>query len=134
MLLGAAFNTSNELIAAASYGHLMKWDTTIEDWHNLVPNAFDLYDIAIANDNTWYVVGDRASMYKTSNGGQTYNQIYVQDETTFFYATKFFDENTGIVTGKTSGNIYKTTDGGNTWTSFTVPNCLLLIYIEASHL
>ncbi|MDD2651008.1 MAG: YCF48-related protein, partial [Candidatus Cloacimonetes bacterium] len=119
---GAAFNTSNELIAAASYGSLMKWDTTIEDWHNLVPNAFDLYDIAIANDNTWYVVGDRASMYKTSNGGQTYNQIYVQDETTFFYATKFFDENTGIVTGKTSGNIYKTTDGGNTWTSFTVPN------------
>ncbi|HOE91808.1 MAG TPA: YCF48-related protein, partial [Candidatus Cloacimonadota bacterium] len=94
----------------------------INDWQNLVPNAFDLYDVSIGNDNTWYVVGDRASMYKTTNAGQSYNQIFVQDETAFLYAVKFFDANTGLVTGKTLGNIYRTTDGGDTWTSFTVPN------------
>ncbi|HOD54627.1 MAG TPA: YCF48-related protein, partial [Candidatus Cloacimonadota bacterium] len=121
VIRGAYFNASNELLAAAAYGTLMKWNTTSQDWDHLVINAYDLYSVAIGDDNTWYVCGDRAFLYKTSDNGQTYSKITVPGERVSFNALKFFDANNGLVTGKTTGKIFKTTNGGADWTSFTVP-------------
>lgn len=77
------------------------------------------------DQNTGYITGgmytdfDRqAYVYKTTDGGQTWNQ-QIQINGGVFLAMSFVDQNTGYVVG-TSGGVYKTTDGGVTWVPFFV--------------
>ncbi len=120
-LRGCSFNTNNELIASGSYGAILKWNDATEKWIDVAINAIDLYSLSMGDANTWYISGDRGVFLKTTNGGQTFERVYVPGEMLSLNSNKFFDANNGLITGKTSGKIYKTTNGGTDWTSFQVP-------------
>ena len=59
----------------------------------------------------WYY---HTSIYKTTNGGDSWNRIFYDDSIDYQVSyMKFYDEENGIVI--TDHNIYKTADGGITW-------------------
>lgn len=59
-------------------------------------------------------------VYKTTDGGLTWNSVFsIPNTTGAFKRLCFVDANVGFVSG-TTGIVYKTTDGGNTWTSISI--------------
>lgn len=79
-----------------------------------------------AVDNTLGLGG----VYKTIDGGESWNQqnvpAYLVDGESWFNGVHFFDENVGLTIGDPTGTganrrfeIYRTTDGGDTWATLT---------------
>lgn len=77
------------------------------------------------NNNIGYITGgifnnsDRQTyIYKTTNGGQSWNQqVYLSGGV--FLEMSFVDQNNGYVVG-TQGGVYKTNNGGITWDPYFV--------------
>jgi photosystem II stability/assembly factor-like uncharacterized protein len=85
---------------------------------------FDAYALSMVSDKVGYVCGTNSVVMKTTNGGTVWNQVTNPVAGSYsLYSMKFVNENTGWVflnyTIPATGNIYKTTDGGNTWTAQT---------------
>lgn len=75
-------------------------------------------DLFFTSPLTGYFVGDcndLPAIYKTEDGGSTWNTLSHGVTTGYFSAIYFVDENTGFVTGSGDDLILKTTDAGNTW-------------------
>jgi photosystem II stability/assembly factor-like uncharacterized protein len=89
------------------------------------PTTADLNSIKFINPNVAYIAGDSETIVKTSNGGLNWsvvNKVYNNLE---LNSISFIDENTGFIVGgeygngiNTQGKIYKTTNGGNNWTTY----------------
>lgn len=93
-------------------------------WHlDSVPGAgmLDFRSVWALNPDTAFLVsaGTPARIYKTANGGKSWNIVFSTDNPSVFLdATGFWDQNTGIVMGDpVNGRLYllKTIDGGDTW-------------------
>jgi photosystem II stability/assembly factor-like uncharacterized protein len=74
------------------------------------------------NENLGYAVSQKGQTLKTTDAGVTWTQV-MKDSSSNFIDNKglyFIDENIGFVAGNYGSNvdiIYKTTDGGGTWSS-----------------
>ncbi|MFZ1322920.1 MAG: YCF48-related protein [Ignavibacteria bacterium] len=84
----------------------------------------DFNDIAMINENTGYVTGTNSQVYKTTDGGISWIAKTKPHATNYtLYNCDFIDENTGWVfvnfATVPGGNVFKTTDGANTWTQYT---------------
>jgi len=90
-------------------------------WEEMVPTAVDIWQASIVDANTWYMAGDKGNILKTTDGGQTLVKKNVPGTSELYYAVYFKNENEGWVTGKTTGKIYHTVNGGDSWTTFTIP-------------
>jgi photosystem II stability/assembly factor-like uncharacterized protein len=80
---------------------------------------FQLQEMQFLNKQVGYVCGDVGLMYKTTDGGQTWNL----QETGVLESLQdmiFLDENMGFACGF-EGTIIYTEDGGENWTSMTAP-------------
>ena len=80
---------------------------------NFIPGNY-LRSLHFVDANTGYVVGNNGAIYKTSDGGQNWEEknsgVDVNLNSVFFT-----DANTGYASGA-SGTIINTTDGGEIWT------------------
>lgn len=65
------------------------------------------------DNNTGYVTSD-STVYKTVDGGNTWNEIFIAPGS-FLTNITFVDKDMGFVTGDWDGSIYKTTDAGASW-------------------
>jgi hypothetical protein len=79
-----------------------------------------LFDICFTDSDTGYATSwSYEKVYKTTNGGMTW---FIQASGFSGYddykSVAFIDGRTGVVVGG-SGKIYRTSDGGNSWTSIT---------------
>lgn len=84
-----------------------------------------LLDVFFVNEDTGFIVGVDGVIRKTSDGGATWTALG-SGLTDHLSSVHFIDEQTGLVTGgrddpllgggADAGNIYRTTDGGVTWT------------------
>jgi photosystem II stability/assembly factor-like uncharacterized protein len=63
---------------------------------------------------TGYIVGQFGAVYKTTNGGVSWDSVVTPIGNVYLYDVDFVDENTGWVVGA-AGNCWKTTDGGVNW-------------------
>jgi photosystem II stability/assembly factor-like uncharacterized protein len=75
----------------------------------------NIEDINFANDSVGYVTGDQGKLAKTTNR-LTWDSTGIDLPTTVVHwTTEWFNPNTGFI-GSTNGRIYKTTNGGVSWT------------------
>ena len=79
-----------------------------------------IHSIYCINADTVIAVGEQNSIYKTTNGGSSWDLRYIQNSSSAdnFYDVVFIDNDTGFVCGKDStkhGVILKTCDGGQNW-------------------
>ena len=73
------------------------------------------YGIDMVNNSTGYVSASTSWIFKTTDGGQSWDTNKVYSTSTTLYCTDFIDVNTGWVSGS-SGRVLMTTDGSATWT------------------
>lgn len=84
----------------------MSWDTILQG----VP---DLFGVSFSNDSTLFVYG--RSIYRSTDYGNTWNQIFVPTDRKTFTAIHFFNDSivSGIVDN--GGQLRHSTDGGHSW-------------------
>lgn len=112
---------NGNLLALGWNGAIATSTAQAADWTDLVVNSVDVYSASVVDENTWYLAGDKGSLLKTTNGGQSFTTLHIPADMSTYYAVYFKTANEGWVTGKTTGKIFHTTDGGITWSTFTVP-------------
>jgi len=111
--------TPNRTIHAVGYGLIMK---STDEGNSWIPSSItgDFFKgVDFVDDNTGYVVGEYGSVYKTENGGNSWqscragNSVFT-DQTKLFRDIAFLDASTGFLVG-TNNMIYRTTNGGKVW-------------------
>ncbi|MGB9695977.1 MAG: YCF48-related protein [Ignavibacteria bacterium] len=81
----------------------------------------DFYSIDMVNNNTGYICGTKSAVYKTTNGGLTWDSLVIYNMPPNLVLSKvdFVNPTTGWIFSRyTTGNdstIYKTTNGGLNW-------------------
>ena len=72
-------------------------------------------DVCYADSNTLYMASGDEVIYKSSNGGFSWTEVYSGIPQTFFLGVDFYNLNYGMVCGE-NGKVLVTTDGGTGWT------------------
>lgn len=97
-----------------------------QSWYDIsVPTEHKLNEIDFPTPTTGYIVGDSATILKTTDGGETWNQIPLTGITinplsSNIIDVDFVDENIGfIVFDNANEGPYKTSDGGASWILFS---------------
>ncbi|MBL4650901.1 MAG: hypothetical protein JKY03_14310 [Aureispira sp.] len=115
--------TSNRTIHAVGYGLIMK---STDEGNSWVPSSVtgDFFrGIDFVDNNIGYVVGEYGSVYKTENGGNSWqscrlgNSVFT-DQTKLFRDIAFLDASTGFLVG-TNNMVFRTTNGGQVWKQIT---------------
>ena len=84
-------------------------------WLDPLPNANRISDFHVFNENRIIVVGSAGTILLTENRGETWEEI--DSGTTIQLNTVFFaDDQTGWIGGQ-SRAVFKSTDGGRSWSS-----------------
>jgi len=98
---------------AAGYHHLFKTVNGSEDWvlNDFAYDASEIEDVFFLNSDTGWVSGPYGLYMQTSNGGESWDTVYVEDAGNTF-AIRFYDENLGFLY---ANGLFRTIDGGNTW-------------------
>ncbi|MFZ4589987.1 MAG: YCF48-related protein [Ignavibacteria bacterium] len=85
----------------------------------------EFYAVSMINAQTGYMSGQYSKVMKTTNGGLNWvSKTNASGLNYSLYNCKFINENTGWVfvnyTTAAGGNVFKTTDGGNSWNQYSV--------------
>ena len=78
------------------------------------------------NLNGW-VVGTNGIAFKTNDGGNTWQQMYIETFGGWLYSVRFVNNNYGWAVGEMFGQVAKTTDGGNYWFNQNIPTYYYII-------
>lgn len=111
--------TANRTIHAVGYGLIMKSTDEGNSWIPSTVTGDFFRGVDFVDDNVGYVVGEYGSVYKTENGGNSWqscrsgNSIFA-DQSKLFRDVAFLDASTGFLVG-TNNMIYRTTNGGKVW-------------------
>ncbi len=117
---GVVLNSNGDLVGCGWQGTLaVSYDSAVT-WEDRVPNAVDIWQTSIIDADTWFMAGDKGNVLKTLDGGQTLIKKKIPGFDDILYACYFKNANEGWVSGKTTGKIYHTVNGGDTWTDFTI--------------
>lgn len=105
-------------------------------WRPLNLKGDKFTDITFVNETTGYILGYSGLLFKTTNGGNSWQEIKIQKgriiNRGFLNALYFADENLGFICGN-DGTILKTTDGGNSWQQAEYPhstNFFNIVYLK----
>ncbi|MGD9494477.1 MAG: YCF48-related protein [Bacteroidales bacterium] len=93
-----------------------------EGWVEIGNAAYnsEIYDVSFTNANNGFAVGSGGTFLKTTDGGTTWNAMYIGVKYSL-YEIAFSSSNVGYIRGGHKdgggyfGKILKTTDGGATW-------------------
>lgn len=92
-----------------------------DSWYQIAsPTMNKLNEIHFPSDQVGYIVGDNATILKSTDGGMTWSELPptgIQfNSSTNFLDVEFLNEDTGYLVLEFYG-VYKTIDGGNSWFS-----------------
>ena len=82
------------------------------------PTEKNLWDVFFIDSNVGIAVGDSGVIVRSTDGGLNWD-IVLSNDTVDFKKVNFFDSLNGIAIGT---DMYKTSDGGQTWTDQNLPN------------
>ena len=94
-------------------------------WDTVYYNAQGLLGIAIADANTIVAGGGNQTIVRSIDGGQSWSTVYTGNAGTSFRSAWFTSPSTGFMVGDI-GSLFKTTNGGATWTPITLVTAGLL--------
>lgn len=123
-LFGAYFFNSLIGVAVGGNGTVLRTANGGLDWtvQNIINQ--ELWDIEFINNDVGYIIskGKPAKIFKTSNKGISWSEIYTEEGNSEFYNINFVDNNNGYIVGGKEGSggiILKTTNGGLSWQKLT---------------
>ncbi len=94
---------------------LLTVTTATAQWIGSAPlPGFSLYQVAFPDISAAYITGDLGFMYKSTDAGATWNQIYDFGPFSGLYDVDFINSNVGFVSA--NGGVFRTLDGAVTWT------------------
>ncbi|MBK8554163.1 MAG: hypothetical protein IPL53_25200 [Ignavibacteria bacterium] len=100
--------------------HIFKTTNGGDNWIKLPssPGSGTTYNKIVAvSKSVVFVSGGNGLLFKSTDGGITWNSIATPIATNTHFAMQWTDENNGML-GGTSGFLAKTSNGGQTWKSF----------------
>ncbi|MBN2356112.1 T9SS type A sorting domain-containing protein [candidate division KSB1 bacterium] len=109
---------------AGESGAIFRSDDGGTGWRtSTVADDNSVYDIQFIDSQTGWACLRKNGMLKTTNGGQSWQRIAPAGWTKALHAVFFLDAKTGWAAGggSISRILCKSADGGNTWTSQTIP-------------
>ena len=89
-----------------------------QTWSTLYTFPYPVYSISMPTNTTWYVSCSNNAIYKSTNGGGTFNLLTVPTTGATFWCMAFADSLNGYA-GAASGKFIKTIDGGANWTDIS---------------
>ena len=118
---GACFIDQNNGWVVGSSGSINKTTDGGDTWVGQIRGTTNnLYAVDFVNSNIGWAVGFGRKILKTTDGGTTWVTQFTTQSTTFLEAVDFINENTGYTVGwGPSAQMFKTTDGGNSWTEIS---------------
>lgn len=121
--------TAGSTTTSDSLGFLIKSTDGGFTWSALSYNFKNIvYSLAVPSANVWYVGRGRNAIFKTTDGGVTFEQqSQPLTGTSNFNDIEFVDENTGYAFSA-GGGIVKTTDGGANWVLANSPFGTTTVY------
>ncbi|MBK9333900.1 MAG: hypothetical protein IPM96_16195 [Ignavibacteria bacterium] len=87
---------------------------SIWQWQEPQPTGNVMRALSFVNENTGYAAGDVGNVLKTTNGGLNW-ELKLVDQNIQILGMFFYDSELGFVTGTDNGKVYRTSDGGNSW-------------------
>ena len=112
---------SNIVYCVGLFQTILKTTNGGENWFAIkngpVGQGYSYHGTFFINSLTGWVFGSGNQIYKTTNGGLTFDSTYLL---TILNDMHFKDENTGIVVGD-GGDIFKTTNQGTNWYRINLP-------------
>lgn len=101
------------LLAAFLNAQVFDWE-----WQNPAPTGADHNDAVVLSLTKFILTGNGGSVLISTDAGVTWSQSYIDPLSRNIYSTTFVNENIGYAAG-TQGLLFKTTDGGETWSEQT---------------
>ena len=88
-------------------------------------NPVRMMRVAKTNNNHWYLISGNNLMYRTTNFGSTLNLLNPPVSPSVISDIYISDDNSSVVYISVLGNVadmklYKSSDGGNTWTNWSI--------------
>ncbi len=92
-------------------------------------SVFDyaLLSLFFIDNSLGWVVGTNGIAFRTTNGGNTWQQMYIDTYGGWLYSVRFVDINDGWAAGDIFGQIAKTNNGGSYWFMQNIPTSNYLI-------
>lgn len=137
-IFGGYFFNSQIGILIGGNGTVLRTINGGVDWSVQQISNQELWDIKFINNDVGFIIskGRPAKIFKTSNKGLTWTEIYTEEGYSEFYNMKFINSTTGyIVGGKEAGGgiILQTTNAGNSWQKLPVNSVEWLLDIDFSN-
>jgi photosystem II stability/assembly factor-like uncharacterized protein len=118
-------------VAVGDHGRIQITNNYGKTWRSylsvsgLAPVTLYENKIQFIDDNIGYTGGQYGRLYKTTDGGSRWKQLFFPEFKIDITDIQFLDENTGYVVGLNypgnNFNFYRTTNGGINWYSSTIP-------------
>jgi photosystem II stability/assembly factor-like uncharacterized protein len=91
------------------------WNVQLSIWD------YTLHSIHFADGNNGWASGSNGIVFHTSNSGTSWIQQYPPTGGGWLWPIFFIDDNIGWTAGDPIFGVFKSTNGGNTWTAYNVP-------------
>lgn len=119
------FKNSSELFLCGNGGRVLKFSDTEKNWNILTGNNLNFYDSYVTDNGTVFCTGDKGILFRkkisisVSNLKSVWEKILIRDKLRLS-SVNFVNEHVGIICS-INGNIFKTTNGGDTWVEIISP-------------
>jgi photosystem II stability/assembly factor-like uncharacterized protein len=114
-LLDVHMLESGKAWAVGHVGFIVSSDNFGKDWKVLKsPTPRSLFSVFFVSDTTGWICGELGTLYKTEDGGETWEKEDSGTAEQHLMIIKFINENKGWAVG-TRGMVITTDDGGKSW-------------------
>jgi len=117
-ILDIEFWDPNNGVIATQYGGVYLTTNGGASW-TPASTSFIAYNLAYADATTVFAVGNSVDIYRSTDGGNTWEVNYDGPGLNVALGIHFADSNHGLATAE-EGNIFVTHDGGDTWNNYIV--------------
>ena len=116
-LYGVAFTNETTGYIVGDSGIILKTIDGGSSWKNVAsPVKYSLQAIQFVNSTNGYIVGDSGSVLKTTTGGNSWQALNFPEKV-LLTTLSFITPDIGYVGGGNNHYVWKTRDGGTSWTA-----------------